>query len=83
MITVAVDAMGGDNAPAEIVKGAVDAVAKRSDIKVTLVGRKSDIEQELSQYTYDKERIQIHSEIARLRRETRRWHPSAERRIRP
>ena len=59
MITVAVDAMGGDNAPAEIVKGAVDAVAKRSDIKVTLVGRKSDIEQELSQYTYDKERIQI------------------------
>ena len=29
MITVAVDAMGGDNAPVEIVKGAVDAVAKR------------------------------------------------------
>lgn len=59
MITVAVDAMGGDNAPVEIVKGAVDAVAKRSDIKVTLVGRKTDIEQELSKYTYDRERVQI------------------------
>ena len=59
MITVAVDAMGGDNAPVGIVKGAVDAVAKRSDIKVTLVGRKTDIEQELSKYTYDRERVQI------------------------
>lgn len=59
MITVAVDAMGGDNAPVEIVKGAVDAVAERSDIKVTLVGRKTDIEQELSKYTYDRERVQI------------------------
>ncbi len=59
MITVAVDAMGGDNAPVEIVKGAVDAVGRRSDIKVTLVGRKTDIEQELSKYTYDRERIQI------------------------
>ena len=27
---VALDAMGGDNAPAEIVKGAVEAVQKRS-----------------------------------------------------
>ena len=59
MITVAVDAMGGDNAPVEIVKGAVDAVGRRSDIKVTLVGRKTDIEQELSKYTYDRDRIQI------------------------
>ena len=31
---VALDAMGGDNAPAEIVKGAVDAVSSREDIKV-------------------------------------------------
>ena len=29
---VALDAMGGDNAPAEVVKGAVDAVNKRNDI---------------------------------------------------
>ena len=31
---VALDAMGGDNAPGEIVKGAVDAVVARPDIKV-------------------------------------------------
>lgn len=36
---VALDAMGGDNAPAEIVKGAVDAVSSREDIKVFLVGQ--------------------------------------------
>ena len=37
---VALDAMGGDNAPAEVVKGAVDAVNKRNDIKIFLVGQK-------------------------------------------
>ena len=34
MITVAVDGMGGDNAPACMVQGAVDAVNKNSNIKV-------------------------------------------------
>ena len=38
-IKVAVDAMGGDNAPGEIVKGAVDAVNVRKDIQVLLVGK--------------------------------------------
>ena len=33
-IRVAVDAMGGDNAPAEIVKGAVEAVQESKKIKV-------------------------------------------------
>mgnify|MGYP000317406091 CR=1 FL=1 len=35
---VAVDAMGGDNAPGEIVRGALDAIGRRGDIKVILVG---------------------------------------------
>ena len=30
---VALDAMGGDHAPAEMVKGAIEAVNKRDDIK--------------------------------------------------
>ncbi len=34
MTRVAVDAMGGDNAPAEIVKGAIAAVTENSRIKV-------------------------------------------------
>jgi glycerol-3-phosphate acyltransferase PlsX len=35
---VALDAMGGDNAPIEIVKGGIDAINAREDIKVILVG---------------------------------------------
>ena len=39
---VALDAMGGDNAPAEVVKGAVDAVNKRNDIIIQLAKFKND-----------------------------------------
>ena len=56
---VALDAMGGDNAPGEIVKGAIDAIHKRKDIKVFLVGQEDLIENELKQYTYEKDQIEI------------------------
>lgn len=59
MIKIAVDAMGGDNAPGEIVKGAVQAVNERKDIAVILTGRTADIEKELVNYTYDKAQIEI------------------------
>lgn len=59
LITVAVDAMGGDNAPGEIIKGAVLAVSERKDIKVILVGKEDVIQKGLSEYDYDKERIRI------------------------
>lgn len=58
-VRVAVDAMGGDNAPAQIVKGAVDAVNSRKEIKVILTGKKEQIEEQLRQYTYPKEQIEI------------------------
>ena len=48
-IKIAVDAMGGDNAPQEIVKGAVDAVNERKDVHIFLVGHKSAVETELRQ----------------------------------
>lgn len=35
-VRVVVDAMGGDNAPAEPVRAAVEAVTERQDIKVIL-----------------------------------------------
>lgn len=56
---VALDAMGGDNAPAEIVKGAVDAVSSRGDIKVLLVGQEDVVREELSRHSYPKERIAV------------------------
>jgi len=58
-ITVVVDAMGGDNAPAEIIKGAVLAVGEKKEIKVVLAGDETVIGKGLSEYTYDKERIEI------------------------
>ncbi len=56
---VALDAMGGDNAPAEIVKGAVDAISGRDDIKIFLVGQEDVVAKELSQYSFPKERIEV------------------------
>ncbi len=57
LVKVAVDAMGGDNAPVEIVKGAVDAVNLRENIAVYLVGTKEALDTELAKYTYPKDRI--------------------------
>lgn len=56
---VALDAMGGDNAPAEIVKGAVDAISGRDDIKIFLVGQEDVVAKELSQYSFPRERIEV------------------------
>lgn len=59
IVKVAVDAMGGDNAPAEVVKGCVDAVLKYDNVKVILVGAADVINTELSKYTYNESRIEI------------------------
>ena len=59
MIKVALDAMGGDNAPGEIVKGAVDAVNTSKECFVYLVGKEDVVNNELSKYTYSKEQIEV------------------------
>lgn len=56
---VALDAMGGDNAPGQIVKGAVEAVNERNDIEVILVGDSPQIESELKKYQYDENKISV------------------------
>ena len=56
---VALDAMGGDNAPGEIVKGAVNAVSSRKDIKVFLVGQEDVVKEELAKYSYPADQIEI------------------------
>jgi len=58
-VRVAIDAMGGDNAPAELVKGTVEAVNENKDIKCWLVGNREAIEAELSKYSYEKNAIEI------------------------
>ena len=59
MTRVALDAMGGDNAPVEMVKGAVEAVQKRNDIQVLLTGKEEILKEELAKYTYPDEKIHI------------------------
>lgn len=56
---VALDAMGGDNAPGEVVKGAVEATKKENDIQVVLVGKEASIQAELDKYDYKKEQIEV------------------------
>lgn len=58
-VKVALDAMGGDNAPVETVKGAIEALAEADNLFVYLVGKENDINNELAKYQYDKERIQV------------------------
>ncbi|MCL2717945.1 MAG: phosphate acyltransferase PlsX [Lachnospiraceae bacterium] len=58
-INVALDAMGGDNAPREIVKGALLAVGECDNVKVYLTGDKELIEKELRGQAYDTSRIEI------------------------
>lgn len=57
---IALDAMGGDFAPLETVKGAVQALDELKDLTVVLVGKKEKIQEELEKYTYDKNRIEIY-----------------------
>ena len=59
MIRVAVDAMGGDNAPRAEIAGTVQALAEYPDFAVELVGRTAAIEAELAQYP-DADRSRIH-----------------------
>ena len=50
MTRIALDAMGGDNAPGEIVHGGVEAAIGLENVKVLLVGVKEQIDAELAKY---------------------------------
>ena len=58
-VNVVVDAMGGDYAPFETVKGAIEAVSEKENLIVTLVGRESVIREELAKYEYASDRIEV------------------------
>lgn len=59
MVKIAVDAMGGDNAPGEIVAGAVMAAQSREDIQIFLIGKEEVVSEELKKHTYKKEQIEV------------------------
>lgn len=58
-MNILVDAMGGDNAPFDIVKGCVDAVKEKKGFDITLIGNEKRINDILSEEHFDKDRISI------------------------
>lgn len=55
---IAVDGMGGDNAPQEIIKGCVEA-SKVTDHEIYIVGPEDVLKKELRKYKFDRSRIKI------------------------
>ncbi len=58
-VRVALDGMGGDHAPKEIVRGAVDAVKELDQVQILLLGSEEILQNELQQYDYPKDRIVV------------------------
>ncbi len=58
-VKVAVDAMGGDYAPGEIVKGVAEALSESRKIKAFLLGKEEAVRAELSRYPYDADRVEV------------------------
>lgn len=55
---IIVDGMGGDHAPAEIVKGCVEASKEISD-EIWIVGREKTITKELKKYKYNHSQVRV------------------------
>ena len=60
---IAVDAMGGDNAPAVVIEGVADSLRDHNldaAVQIILVGREKEIRKELKRFPHiDLERIEI------------------------
>ncbi len=57
MVTVALDAMGGDNAPQAVVQGALDALREGDNIRILLVGRPEAVKPLLEGAAYSEDRL--------------------------
>ena len=59
MDKIILDGMGGDNAPAAIVEGAVRALKDDKRLYLIMAGREAEIKAELAKYRYDASRVEI------------------------
>lgn len=57
---ILVDAMGGDNAPREIVYGCMDAINENSDFDILLVGDKNKIDSILKEKNFNNKRLDVY-----------------------
>ncbi|BDR66877.1 phosphate acyltransferase [Clostridium tetani] len=56
---IAVDGMGGDFAPKEVVAGCVDALNENKDLHIVITGKEELIKKELEGHNYDEDRIEV------------------------
>jgi len=56
---IAIDVMGGDSGPEVIIPSALRCANDHPDLKLTMVGNQSQLEQILSTYTYDENRMHV------------------------
>lgn len=59
MRIIAVDAMGGDNAPSAVVNGCLEALTTRKDLAIRLCGPTQPLTALLQEQTYDTDRLSI------------------------
>lgn len=59
VLKIVIDAMGGDQAPDEIIKGVVKAVKKFPDITCILTGKENKLTEKLKELTYNEDRLKI------------------------
>lgn len=55
---IAVDGMGGDNSPSEVVKGCVDAI-NEYNVNIIITGAEDKIRDEVKKYNFDKDKLEI------------------------
>ncbi|WP_160690274.1 phosphate acyltransferase PlsX [Clostridium sp. C2-6-12] len=56
---IAIDGMGGDNAPGAVIEGVIQAIKEYDNIKFVITGPEEVINSELAKYTYPKELINV------------------------
>ena len=56
---IAIDGMGGDNAPKAVVEGVIKSINEYQGIEYYITGPKEQIEDELKNYTYDKSLVKV------------------------
>lgn len=56
---IAIDGMGGDNAPAAVIEGIIQALEEYKDIEMYITGPEKEINEELSKYNYQKDKVNV------------------------
>lgn len=59
MIKIAIDGMGGDNAPKAVIEGIIQALKEYDNIELYITGPEKVINSELSKYDYPKDKIKV------------------------